>query len=745
MHSLYQRYSYFLLLAACASGPSTVALGQGILAALPASGQGIDSMLHVAEAPAGREPLAGHNFPKLDLQLPQLPDSVPSGHRFKTRGQVEVGGIQGPLPYSAAGTSQWNAYAKGEVGADLFGVPVKMLLDLGTDLPVRGQRNSVRFAFDAPRLMDKDKWGDASALHSLQSRLDSLENLRVQQYRKVKGAEDRLAHLQLPEVRQPELTSPQVDPLPISRPADPLDTLVATSPGIPCIKHPVSGSAKLDSLHGQLSLAKQRLDQLDALVTGQRMRVQRLTSTMNATKAEPGIIGRFVQGIKHLELGSCSPSSSEYLINGVNFQGVSFEYERKGIYLSFDKGRSFDDPWMDTDPVRERLRLLQQSLFFADARDLNPRKLTAVKVGLGGPEATHFHLGYLTGSRNDVPLGVSLPPGPSYTLHNHVVELDLGYAIKRTHLLRVIWARSVTGTGANGETGAPATQVGDLFDVKAGLNQAVKLGWSSNFERTGTRVEAELRSISPYFQSFGMGFVRNGSRAAELHLDQRLGRSLRVRGRYVLEDRAVPGDAPRQAMDIRRMQAMIMYRPTRSLTLRAGVMPVKVRTRLTEGGQWTSGNKMYSLGGDLRQRWKKTVALFSTDLGLYEWRTSEGNGSTVENHSVSLSILKGERWNFRVSWTGMTGPADSSSVPEDNFSLHAGYQARKGTLVNAGVQAPAVGRLGWSAEVRQTVGKRISVGLRGENFSRTDILFPQEIWPDRNNRYNWTLLTTLIW
>jgi hypothetical protein len=331
-------------------------------------------------------------------------------------------------------------------------------------------------------------------------------------------------------------------------------------------------------------------------------------------------------------------------------------------------------------------------------------------------------------------------------LRNQVVEVDLGYAVKKNHLLRITLARSVTGSSGDVETGAPSAQLGDLFEMKDGMDQAVKLGWSSTIERTGTRAEAEVRSISPYFQSFGMGFIRNGSRAVETHLDQRLGKTLRLRGRYSLEERGVPGEGPQRSMSIQRIQAMVIYRPTRSWTLRAGAMPVQVRTGLADGGHETSDNRMYTAGGTLRRRWKKTVALLNADLGIYEWRTSEGTVSSVENHSVSLSIMQGDRWSAQATWAGMGALADSSKASAAaNVSLQFRYQAHKGTVIDAGMQVPGDGRVGWMAEFRKPVGKQITIGLRGERFSRADLFFTEEIWSDHKNAYYWTLLTRFTW
>lgn len=207
----------------------------------------------------------------------------------------------------------------------------------------------------------------------------------------------------------------------------------------------------------------------------------------------------------------------------------------------------------------------------------------------------------------------------------------------------------------------------------------------------------------------------------------------------------MPGSGVQHSMNIQRAQIMAIYRPTRSWSLRAGAMPVQVRTELSESGYISSDNRMYTLGGDLRRRWKKTVALLSTDFGLYEWRTSEGATSTVENHNVSLSIIEGERWSACATWSGMGGVNDSTMASTENVSLQFRFRASKSSLIDIGVQVPSEGQLGWMVEYRRPIGKRISVGLRGESFSRPDLFFTEEVWRDQKNGYNWTLLTSLTW
>ena len=124
--------------------------------------------------------------------LKQQDDSVlvkTKRSRLHTTGGIEVGGIRGSIPYTLSSPGSWNGYVKGTVSSDLFGIPLKVIFDLGTDLPVRGQRNSVRFAFDPTTMVVKDRWSEAGDLHHEKASLDSLNAEKVTAYRKLMGAE----------------------------------------------------------------------------------------------------------------------------------------------------------------------------------------------------------------------------------------------------------------------------------------------------------------------------------------------------------------------------------------------------------------------------------------------------------------------------------------------------------------------------------------------------------------------------
>lgn len=714
------------------------------------------------------------------LHIAPLPcDTTQDRKRWlpKGRGNIEVGTIYGTLPFTMDGAAPWNGFAKGTIGMDVRGVPIAIAFDLGTDQLQRGQRNTVRFLFDAPRMLDKQSWSDAHQLHASKSVLDSLETQQGALTRQAQGQQAWLVALQaaaaeravqdslLQWTQRPRAPPPLTAPFVVVDTTDTLGTLLA-DPALPTsigtkfgdavspdpllprpsspLAIPTNYASSLDSLQDALANTQQQLHVLDTLVAQQRMQQARLTAVVNATQGKEGLVTQFAKGIRRLEVGTCSPSSSTFLINGINFQGLSFEFAHKDLFFALDKGRSFDDTWVNNDPVASDLRRLSQSLFLADAQDLNPRKLTAVRAGFGQPDGTHAHVGYLHGLRDDLPLGVVVDGTPAVRSVNHVIEIDLAYQIRKQHQLRVVYARSlVQGGNTAGEDGV-RTPLSDLLSAQGNKDEAVKLRWTTDLPKTKTRVELEGRTTDPYFQSFGLGFIRNGSKAGEVRLDQQLGERLRLRARAVLEERKLPNNDPGE-VQLQRGHLSLNYRASRAVVLRAAVNPVQVRTMANDALVGTSTNGSYSIGGDIRKRWRKTTLTVNMDGALYKWSSSIAPAQQVVNNTLGLGLERGDRWRLRSTWSRMR-PLEADTVPaSENLTVQLGYRNKKGTTMDASVQIPSGFRLGWSLSIRQAIGDHFAICLQAERFARANINFLDDRTFQQISAYNCSVALQYQW
>ena len=628
----------------------------------------------------------------------------------RTTGAIEVGGIHGAVPFAVEGSGLWNAYAKGALGVDVLGVPLGITFDLGTAAPIRGQRNKVRFAFDPVRAANLDRWSDAHQLNNANTILDSLEVERAGLQRQLAGQEARAAAL-------------HTLALSTALPQMPVDTMM---PGeipltAPAVEHSVHTPDQVlllqraDSLDDAAQRTRAKLDRINADVEQARQAAGRAHALAEAGKDGAAFPVRFARGIRRLEIGTCTPRGSEYLINGTTLQGVSFEYAHKELFLAFDHGRSFDDSWRNTDPVANDLMRLQQSLFFADARDLNPKKLTDLRTGFGAVDGTHAHVGYLYGSRLDLPAGVSASTMDGPKLINHVVEVDLGYQVKPGHALRVVHARSIVSMQGDADASADEqTSAGDLFRTGADAASALKATWTSDLHRLGTRIELEGRSISPWFQSFGVGFIRTGSRAAEMKLEQRIGERMRLRAKGTTEERTILRTDEEQHMHVQRGQLGLVWKPLRTLSINASYLPVLVRWEgLTPN---TSLSTCYVAGADVRERWRKFVLTLNATTSLYTW-SAEGNEQQVLNQNASATLMNGERWTIGMQWTALTSIGTDTVPNAANTGATVGYRTTTGWSLDASAQAPDNDRMAWSCVVRKTLAQRLTIALRAERFA----------------------------
>jgi hypothetical protein len=636
------------------------------------------------------------------LPIPTLTDSTrwqewkAKATKPKTTGTINLGAVYGVLPFTQGTTSNWNGMLRGHVGTEVLGLPLAIGIDLGTDQPIRGQRNRITVQFDAPRAAELARWDGTRALHQARVQADSLTALKDSERRRVHGLTARLYALKEPIVWNDSLVDQNVPTSPVAPEIPSLDCVLVKAPTdqLPLADSLASIRA---SLTQDLAEATARYYHFDTLEQHYRAVEGRARAVVQATQGG-SLKDVLTKGIHRIQLGTCTPTGTEFLLNGITYQGAALELAHRGVYLAVDHGRSLDDRARDTDPVSLSLRQLSQSLFLIDVRDLAPVRLTAVR-------ATYVQVGYLNGVRADVPVGGLAPMDHTTNATNHVLELSGGLKVEKRHGLNFAYARSIVSDGyENAESDATRIGALDLVSNNAPQDEAIMLRWSSDIDRWGTHVEAEARSADQHFQSFGLGFVRIGSRSLGLRLDQRISPKLRIKLRAHVEDRALPSLVSPQQVLIRRGQAMVSYRPNRVLTLNAHATPV-VTTGPLSG---VPGNVTwaYSSGASLRKRWSKTTATCQADASLFQWRAGEAPGQSAVNTSITFGLEKADRWQATVQWNQFRNTGIDSLPPAHNFSMGIGLVCTEKTRFDAAMQWTGTGQWGYNATIRQGLAKR---------------------------------------
>ncbi|MBL7980775.1 MAG: hypothetical protein JNL52_03095 [Flavobacteriales bacterium] len=604
-------------------------------------------------------------------------------------------------------------------------------------MPVRGQRNKVRFFFDPARAAELDHWRNAHVLHDKQAKVDSLQLESARLDRIIIGQQARLNALRS-AAQYPSLAPELSDSIAVPN-AGTLDGNLA--PAVPSMAD--SGRTAMEqqtaSIEQDLATAQRHKEELNSALEAARsaLALQKAISSADASAMAWPL--RFARGIRTLELGSCTPQGSEFLMNGTTIQGVSFKYMQKDLFVAFDHGRSFDDTWRNTDPVQNGIRQVQQSLFLIDAQDLAPRRLTDLRVGAGSPEGTHLHVGYLYGKRNDLTEAGSERTDVSYRT-NHVVEFDAGLVVKKGHTVRLVHARSVVVPGpleASNSDSPPTAS--DLFTE--GAAQAWKATWTSDLERTRTRVAAEGRYISPWFQSFGMGFLRSGSKAAEARIDQSIGQRLRLRAKGSLEQRTAPNtDAPR-TMELARGQFGVNWKPLQVLALNATYLPVV--------SQWEAGpadrTDCYQFGADIRKRWRGTVLFVSATSGLYHWQGSFGNDQRIWNQGMNVTLTQRDRLSWGLSYTMLATQGVDTVPAATNLGIRFGYRTPGKLSIEASAQVSKDHQPGWTLVIQRPLNEHFALNVRGEQYANYTALYNVDPMANTRTDQAWSMSISYKW
>lgn len=623
-------------------------------------------------------------------------------------GNLELGGSHGAIPFVQQEGEAWNAFLRGQVSLDIAGIPLSINADLGTDTPQRGQRNRLSIRFEPQRLVKRERLGDAHALHRLDQLLDSLLLVQGGLQRRVDGQQMRLDALEAQLSLAPTDTLGEETQSPLPGKED----LQADS-----IPSKDELAVLLRSGIEQTSEALSAVEEQVAILKKEKERVAAM-SQMHAKNASKG--GRFLQGFRRLEIGTCAPRGGTFLLNGTTFQGISAEYMHKELFLSVDHGRSFDESWMNISPLARQVQAFQQSLFLTETADLNPKRLTVVRAGVGATEGTHFHVGYLNGSREDLPPGVWLENATT-TLTNHAIEFSGMVELAKRHQLRASFARSILNVplaDPDGRSVMPDVQ--DLFTTAGSAANAIEVGWRMDLDKSGTLLDLSARSVEPDFVSFGAAFIRQGSRAINARLDQRLGQKLRLRLRYTKEERQFPGASDRPGT-LDRGQCMLTYRPLRLLSLRAGYLPVV--TRAWAGDTlWQEENSMWNGGASLRKRFGNSVLTLNGDVSLFMGSGLGGHDQNAWNGQADLRWRHQERWSAGVVWNAFHSTSSDSTAHSNNLGISGDMNTPGGLRLQGAIQFPIASDPGILISASQRLSARWTVNMRAERYTNPAVL-----------------------
>ena len=601
-----------------------------------------------------------------------------------TAGSLEAGTWYGNRPFYTDPPGRLGYVARGDWAFAILKVPLNLKLDVGNGTPERGQRNRFSIRFDRQALLQRAGVIEAEAKGRAERNLDSLRALRGECYRKLSqlqrlnelGGADTVSFDSLSNSLDKEYfarlsDTAKLDPR-FLQGTEEVDSALVDSAGFPWPGDSLSStnfpgnkgpSIGVDST--SLRSALDSLRALDGLVAASEQQLKALLD-LELSGRKAGFVQKLAHGLRRFEVGQCSPAASEFLFNGIQHVGLSFELVAGDVYLSFDHGRSYDDSWRWQEAGSGRLQRLQRTVFFEDSEDLNPRKLTGAKVGLGLPEGTHLHLGYLFGKREDAVLGQSGSAGSELIARNHVVEIDAGWEVAKGHILRAVVGRSAMADAA---TDGSDIGLGDILERGERRNQAVLVGWRSLFDKSRTEVTASYRVVDPLFYSMGMAFVRTGWRTLEGSIAQRIGKRFRLKATGRSETRVPLIGASETS--ILRGRIHISFRPSQAWSVRATYAPLRASSVIGDTASVVQRSSVWQCGFEFARRFGLNRLLLNADVVRYLWTASDSLvvGSNAWNVVGGASLLVGDRGEVSILTNGFLGGDESLWTASSRFTL----------------------------------------------------------------------------
>ena len=646
---------------------------------------------------------------------------------------MSLGYDYGFLPYTVNMPSPASAIkTEGRLAADIFNIPVNITYFYSSQKNLIGLNNYFRISYDA----DSYKEGLSNKLNgnldSYKSRLGDLGSQRQTLLQKM-AYTDYLSS--------------------ISPDKWPLDTTgkskLATLPGVKLdtsgsgVKIPnldTAGKAKnnkyyqnADSLAQRAVLYKNKADSvvkvyesykkqyttLDDSIKRVQSKIQELESLVNGGSASYlnklpyfNKIQNFLSGIKKMDIGLCYPAYSTFLANNIPVRGINLEYQKNNRFFAFTYGTTVNTLLFNSKSVDRVLQNVKNSYNYFDANNLSAgRKILSAKFGIGEKDGDHLFVGFLLGkgyTTYSPPNSNDITSQPVES--NLVLEADIRKKLLKNSSLDVVLGKSsLEQQDMNMAT--LQNEAKELFSHYRSYAALVRV--KTCIPTTKSNLTFTVRWVDPFFNSFGVGFIRSDNLRYEIKLDQPLGKLFRytVMTRYE-EDNLL------KLLNYRNtfysMNNMLAYKIKKGLMLRAGYTPL---LRNLNGDNIHQQNKSSIVTGIITflPKSRRVQMQFNISYNYYQVNT-DSTPINFQNFAYyhQFTFKGGFKTGLNVSWF-KNNLKDSAGNNVFLAVLDAGYQFKNGsTLSVAGKSAYKVnGQFYPGFIVKSAV--RISTSLFWEN------------------------------
>ena len=285
----------------------------------------------------------------------------------------------------------------------------------------------------------------------------------------------------------------------------------------------INCKSKYDSINKEIASVKKEID----LIKNPESKYSKYTSPY-LSKSE-----RILNNIKKFEIGLCHPTYSTFLVNNIPLKGINIEYGEKNNFFAFTYGTTVNYLLYNTNNIQNTIQGQRNLFNYFDFADLSSgRKVLSFKGGIGAKDDSHIYVGFMLGKGRTDYLLVDNSSSTSKE-SNLVLELDAKYKIaKGTSLDFILGKSSIQEEDISMEQ--IMKSINEIFSNYR--SYAFLSRFNSEIKKTKTKLTFTVRWVDPFFNSYGLGFLRSDNLRYEIKAEQPITKKIKYTIMYRKEE-----------------------------------------------------------------------------------------------------------------------------------------------------------------------------------------------------------------
>ena len=314
----------------------------------------------------------------------------------------------------------------------------------------------------------------------------------------------------------------------------------------------------------------------------------------------------------------------------------------------------------------------------------NSRKIAAMKFGIGKKEGSHFYAGFL--------YGLGLPSYVSASTQttvekNLVVELDGRIALNKSNSLDLIYGKSALyqqdGSIVINSENSGSQSLLSKYRSNGGL-----VRFTSQIKKTKTKITATGKIVDPFFNSYGVGFMRSDNIRYELKVDQDLTSKIKFSGSY-RKDRDNILNTFSYTTDLQTIGATLTMKLSKRFTAKASFMPVIQNITSKDSSSQNSHhvNNISNVVMTYSPKTKKINTFVTAMFSYYALSGTNGQSTNFQNFNINSTTIFNPhiKVNFAFNYF-LNNDSDSLNNSTTMVSGDISYMIPKGATFTLGAK-----------------------------------------------------------